>query len=106
MFTITILDLYSIVRYGFYTLTLLILTVILNALHQLLPKNKSEPPMVWHWIPFIGNAVECTSIHLLSLFSSLPLISPKLLQTHLLIAVHSLSQLPSRVFTNTPLFSW
>nr|AIF79453.1 CYP51A [Rhynchobrunnera orthospora] len=48
----------SSVRYGFYTSALLVLVIILNAVHQLLPKKKSEPPMVWHWIPFIGNAVE------------------------------------------------
>nr|AIF79454.1 CYP51A [Rhynchosporium commune] len=52
------LVLVSSIRYGFYTLTLLIVTVLLNALHQLLPKKKSEPPLVWHWIPFIGNAIE------------------------------------------------
>ncbi|PVH77869.1 cytochrome P450 [Cadophora sp. DSE1049] len=52
------LDFYSIARYGVYTFALLVLSIVLNAIHQLLPKKKSEPPMVWHWIPFIGNAIE------------------------------------------------
>ncbi|CZT04455.1 uncharacterized protein RAG0_10896 [Rhynchosporium agropyri] len=56
------LDIYSMlvssIRYGFYTLTLLIVTILLNVLHQILPKKKSESPLVWHWIPFIGNAIE------------------------------------------------
>ncbi|KAL2061274.1 hypothetical protein VTL71DRAFT_7547 [Oculimacula yallundae] len=56
------LDIFAIVvssiRYGFYTFAFLVLAVVFNAIHQLLPKKKSEPPMVWHWIPFIGNAVE------------------------------------------------
>ena len=33
------------------------LAILLNAFRQLLPRKKSEPPLVFHWIPFIGNAV-------------------------------------------------
>ncbi|KAH7327245.1 cytochrome P450 sterol 14 alpha-demethylase [Rhexocercosporidium sp. MPI-PUGE-AT-0058] len=47
-----------IIQCGVYTLGFLTLSIFLNAIHQLLPKKKSEPPVVWHWIPFIGNAVE------------------------------------------------
>ncbi|KAM4056694.1 cytochrome p450 [Hirsutella rhossiliensis] len=32
-------------------------SIFLNILWQLLPKSKSEPPLVFHWIPFVGNAV-------------------------------------------------
>jgi len=37
---------------------ILFLTVIvLNILWQKLPSKKTEPPVVFHWFPFIGNAV-------------------------------------------------
>ena len=35
----------------------LVLAVVLNALHQLLVKNPAEPPLVFHWVPFIGNTI-------------------------------------------------
>ncbi|KAL6873147.1 cytochrome P450 51B [Trichoderma novae-zelandiae] len=33
------------------------LAVFLNVLQQLLLKNPNEPPMVFHWLPFIGSTV-------------------------------------------------
>ncbi|KAJ3473620.1 hypothetical protein NLG97_g10214 [Lecanicillium saksenae] len=33
------------------------LSVILNVASQILFKNKNEPPMVFHWFPFIGSTV-------------------------------------------------
>ncbi|KAI0749433.1 sterol 14 alpha-demethylase [Daedaleopsis nitida] len=33
------------------------LAVLLNALWQLRPRPKSQPPMVWHWIPVLGSAL-------------------------------------------------
>ena len=36
---------------------LLVLTVILNVFKQLLLKNPNEPPVVFHWIPYIGSSV-------------------------------------------------
>lgn len=36
---------------------LLVASVILNVLHQLLPKPASAPPVVFHWFPIIGSAV-------------------------------------------------
>ena len=38
-------------------LALIILAVVLNVLGQLLVKNPNEPPIVFHWIPFIGSTV-------------------------------------------------
>jgi hypothetical protein len=38
-------------------ITCSIAIVVINALRQLLPRKKSEPPLVFHWIPFVGNAV-------------------------------------------------
>ncbi|QBZ63616.1 hypothetical protein PoMZ_05301 [Pyricularia oryzae] len=32
-------------------------SIILNFIWQQLPRPKSEPPLVFHWLPFIGNAV-------------------------------------------------
>lgn len=35
----------------------LVLAFVLNVLRQLLPRSKSEPPVIFHWIPFIGSAI-------------------------------------------------
>ncbi|KAI9739541.1 MAG: Lanosterol 14-alpha-demethylase [Cirrosporium novae-zelandiae] len=36
---------------------LFVLLTVLNILKQLLFKNKREPPIVFHWVPFIGSTV-------------------------------------------------
>ena len=35
----------------------LVLAVVLNVLKQLLFKNPNEPPLVFHWVPIIGNTI-------------------------------------------------
>ena len=40
-----------------YGAAALFLAILLNVLRQQLPRKNSEPPLVFHWIPFIGNAV-------------------------------------------------
>lgn len=35
----------------------IISAVLLNVLRQLLLRNPKEPPIVFHWVPFVGNAV-------------------------------------------------
>lgn len=35
----------------------LAVAVFLNVFQQLLPTNPSDPPMVFHWFPFIGSTV-------------------------------------------------
>lgn len=35
----------------------IVLSVILNVLKQVLLKNPNEPPVVFHWFPFIGSTV-------------------------------------------------
>lgn len=41
-----------------FALTALVLIAIfLNVLHQLLHRKSSEPPLVFHWVPFIGSTV-------------------------------------------------
>lgn len=33
------------------------LAILLNILHQLVFKNPNEPPVVFHWLPIIGNTL-------------------------------------------------
>ena len=35
----------------------IVLAVILNVFNQLLLKNPKEPPVVFHWVPFIGSTI-------------------------------------------------
>ena len=37
---------------------LFVLTIILHVLKQLFWKNPNEPPVVFHWFPFLGNTVQ------------------------------------------------
>lgn len=37
--------------------TLIVLSVIINVLHQLLWKNPNEPPVVFHLFPIIGSTI-------------------------------------------------
>jgi sterol 14alpha-demethylase len=39
------------------TFSVVILAVLLNVLKQILFSKKDEPPVVFHWFPFIGSAV-------------------------------------------------
>ena len=34
-----------------------VLAIILNVLSQLLFRNPHEPPLVFHWVPFLGNTI-------------------------------------------------
>ena len=36
---------------------ILVLTVLANVLQQTLLKKVNEPPVVFHWLPFIGSTV-------------------------------------------------
>lgn len=36
---------------------LIVLAVVINVLKQLLFKNPNEPPVVFHWFPFIGSTI-------------------------------------------------
>ncbi|KAH8698259.1 14-alpha sterol demethylase Cyp51B [Talaromyces proteolyticus] len=42
---------------GLALLTLIALSVVTNVLVQLLFKNPNEPPVVFHWFPFIGSTI-------------------------------------------------
>ena len=39
------------------SVSLFILAIILHVLKQLFLKNPNEPPVVFHWFPFLGNTV-------------------------------------------------
>ena len=34
-----------------------IIAIVFNVLHQLLVKDPNEPPLVFHWVPFIGSTI-------------------------------------------------
>jgi sterol 14-demethylase len=40
-----------------YAIITLFLSILFNVLFQLLPRRVSEPPLVFHYLPFIGNAI-------------------------------------------------
>ncbi|KUI52487.1 Eburicol 14-alpha-demethylase [Cytospora mali] len=44
----------SLVTYGLFGL---VACILINACRQLFFRRKSEPPAVFHWVPYIGNAV-------------------------------------------------
>ncbi|KAL2866788.1 cytochrome P450 [Aspergillus lucknowensis] len=42
---------------GIGLLALLVFAVVVNVLQQILFKNPNEPPLVFHWFPFIGSTI-------------------------------------------------
>lgn len=38
-------------------LSFFVVAVVFNVLGQLLIKNPNEPPLVFHWVPFIGSTI-------------------------------------------------
>jgi sterol 14-demethylase len=42
---------------GVGVITTLVLSVVINVLIQLSFKNPNEPPVVFHWFPFIGSTI-------------------------------------------------
>ena len=38
--------------------TLFVVAILLNVLTQLIRRNPSEPPLVFHWIPFFGSTID------------------------------------------------
>lgn len=48
----------SIWLLGFVTLLVLLsVSVVFNVLRQVLFKNPHEPPVVFHWFPFVGSTI-------------------------------------------------
>ncbi|KAJ3572225.1 hypothetical protein NPX13_g5117 [Xylaria arbuscula] len=52
------MEINSIIRSALYALIALITSIFLNVVRQYLPRRKSEPPLVFHWLPFVGSAIE------------------------------------------------
>jgi sterol 14alpha-demethylase len=44
----------TLATYGFIGL---IASILINVFHQFFFRSKTEPPAVFHWVPYIGNAV-------------------------------------------------
>ncbi|PYH98808.1 Cyp51A [Aspergillus ellipticus CBS 707.79] len=40
-----------------YAFAAAVVAIVLNVLRQLLFRNKNEPPVVFHWIPFLGSTI-------------------------------------------------
>lgn len=47
----------QILRVACYAGALVCISVFLNILNQLFFYRANEPPVVWHWIPFLGSTV-------------------------------------------------
>ncbi|RAL15684.1 cytochrome P450 [Aspergillus homomorphus CBS 101889] len=47
----------SLVILGTTLLALPVVSIVLNVLGQLLFKNPKEPPVVFHWVPFVGSTI-------------------------------------------------
>lgn len=35
----------------------IVLAIVINVLSQLLFKNPNEPPLVFHWVPYVGSTI-------------------------------------------------
>lgn len=42
---------------GAYAFAALLVAIVLNVARQLLVRNEKEPPVVFHWIPFLGSTI-------------------------------------------------
>ncbi|CAG8203061.1 unnamed protein product [Penicillium nalgiovense] len=42
---------------AYYTTGLVLVSIVLNVIKQLVFYNRKEPPVVFHWVPFIGSTV-------------------------------------------------
>lgn len=47
----------SPILFSAYALVGVVVTIILNVARQILFRNKNEPPMVFHWLPFVGSTI-------------------------------------------------
>lgn len=48
---------FSLIWFPLWSAALVAALVVLNVFRQFLPRRASEPPVVFHWIPFVGSAV-------------------------------------------------
>ncbi|KAI1306663.1 cytochrome P450 [Xylaria venustula] len=52
------MELESALRGTLYLLVAILTPIFISVVRQYLPRPKSEPPLVFHWLPIIGNAIE------------------------------------------------
>ena len=48
----------QIICISFYASVLLLISVFLNVVCQLFFYNRNEPPVVFHWFPVVGSAIQ------------------------------------------------
>ncbi|KAF4454767.1 cytochrome P450, family 51 (sterol 14-demethylase) [Fusarium austroafricanum] len=48
---------FSLLFYPLWVISAFLAIISVNVLYQKLPRKASEPPLVFHWLPFFGNAV-------------------------------------------------
>ena len=48
---------FSLLLLPLWSLAAVAALVVLNVFRQFLPSKPNEPPVVFHWIPFVGSAV-------------------------------------------------
>lgn len=47
----------QILRITGYVATTVLIVVVVNLIHQQFFYRRNEPPLVFHWFPFVGNTV-------------------------------------------------
>ncbi|KAJ5583240.1 hypothetical protein N7535_001860 [Penicillium sp. DV-2018c] len=47
----------QLLRIAYYTTGLVVLSIVLNVINQIFFYNRKEPPVVFHWVPFIGSTI-------------------------------------------------
>lgn len=47
----------QILRVSCYAAAVILLSIILNVVHQLFFYSRNEPPVVFHWVPIIGSTI-------------------------------------------------
>lgn len=48
---------FSLLCYPLWAFAAFLAIILINVLYQKLPRKPDEPPLVFHWLPFFGNAV-------------------------------------------------
>ncbi|KAF4994105.1 hypothetical protein FGRMN_6020 [Fusarium graminum] len=48
---------FSLLCYPLWAFAVFLSIIVVNVLYQQLPRKPAEPPLVFHWLPFFGNAI-------------------------------------------------
>ncbi|KAK5635991.1 hypothetical protein RRF57_011703 [Xylaria bambusicola] len=52
------MELHPIIRSVLYLIVAVLTSIFVNVVRQYLPRPKSEPPLIFHWLPIISNVIE------------------------------------------------